>query len=348
MPGSKENTSKRKKEHLEICLKKDVSFKYKTNGLDKYEFEHNALTETDINKIDLSSKFLQCRINYPFLISCMTGGTYESVNINKQLALAAERLNIPIGVGSQRQALENKEFINSFKVIREYAGNVPVLGNIGAAQVAESVNPAGLIDNLAKMIDADAVVIHLNPLQELFQKAPLPNFKGLLKAIEKACAKSKVPVIVKEVGAGISASAALKLINAGVKAIDVAGAGGTNWAAVEMIRNKNNNEYFKDWGLTTSYCIKEIAPLKKKHKFTLIASGGISSGADIAKSIALGADMAASANVLLKRAAADGADGVVELIEEWFNDVKKIMFLTGADNLKELSKVKLIKKEEMY
>lgn len=347
MPGKREETSVRKKEHIDICLNKDVAFKGRTNGFDKYEFLHSAVTEVEIEKIDFTTTFLSRKISYPFLISCMTGGTYDSVNINRELAEAAGELNIPVGVGSQRQALENDNHIKSFQIIRETAGNVPVLGNIGARQIILEKNPADLINRLAEMISADAVVIHLNPLQELFQKNGETSFKGLIKAIEKGCRGAEVPVIAKEVGSGISGQAASKLLNAGIKGIDVAGAGGTSWSAVEMIRNRNRDEYFWDWGLPTSYCIKEVSKLKKKHRFELIASGGINSGVDAAKALALGADMTASARIILQEAVKTGSKGVVNLIENWFNTVRKIMYLTGAGDLKSLKDNRLFIKEDL-
>lgn len=348
MPQKRENTSERKKEHLQICIKRDVSFKTKSNGFENYEFEHYALTEVEIDKIDFKTVFFGKKVNYPFIISCMTGGTEKSVSINRYLAEAAKELNIPIGVGSQRQALEDRKHLDSFKVIRKEAGNVPVLGNIGGAEIASAEKPADLIKKLIEMIEADAMVIHLNPLQELFQKDGDPSFKGLLKAIEKTCSSIEIPVIVKEVGAGISAAAAEKLIETGVKGIDVAGAGGTNWAAVEMIRNKNNDPYFREWGIPTSYCIKEINKLKKRRSFTLIASGGINTGIDAAKSLALGADYTASARIILQSAVEKKAEGVVDLVKNWFSAVSKVMYLTGAGNLREFAKVKLIKREDFF
>jgi isopentenyl-diphosphate delta-isomerase len=348
MSGKKENTSNRKKGHLEICLNKDVSFKNKSNGFDKYEFEHCAVTEVNINNIDFTSKFFNKTISYPFLISCMTGGTYAAIDINAQLASAARELNIPIGVGSQRHTLESKDFHKSFDVIRKEAGNVPVLGNIGAAQIAAEKEPNKIIEKLAEVIQADAMVIHLNPLQELFQKEGETNFTGLLKSVEKICSSVSIPVIVKEVGAGISGYAAEKLLQAGVKGIDVAGAGGTSWSAVEMERNKNNDDYFKEWGIPTTQCIKQVKKLKKDYSFTLIASGGINSGIETAKSLALGADMAASARIILKEVVENGSKGVVDLIKNWFITVRKVMYLTGAQNLDEFSRVKLIKTEDLY
>lgn len=347
MSSQSDETIKRKKDHIEICLNEDVGFSSITTGFENYYFEHNAITEVDFNKIDLTTKFLKKKINYPFLISCMTGGTSEAEKINEHLAIAAKELNIPIGVGSQRQALENDKYISSYEVIRKNAGDVPVLSNIGAAQVAQ-IKSIEQYRRIIELVNASALVIHVNPLQELIQKSGEPNFKGLIKNIERLVQRIGIPIIVKEVGSGISKTAAKKLLDTGVYGIDVAGAGGTSWAQVELRRNKEENEYFRNWGLPTSYCIRQIKTLKSKYKFSLIASGGISNGIDIAKSIALGADIAASARPLLKIVMNKGVDGIVNEISSWFDDVKKIMYLTGCKNIKELSKQKLINRTELY
>lgn len=340
-------TSQRKKDHLNLCLKEEVGFKNKTNGFDKYEFVHNAATEIKFKEIELNTKFFGYKINYPILISCMTGGTIEAESINAQLAEAANEIGIPIGVGSQRQALENNEQHDSYKIIRKNAPDVPVLGNIGAAQVAV-MKDISEIQILIDLIEANAMVIHLNPLQELIQKKGEPDFSGFLKNLEKICKKIKAPVIVKEVGAGINKSSARKLLEAGARGIDVAGAGGTSWSGVEYLRNKDSITEFWDWGLPTTYCIKDVKKLKKSYYFTLIASGGINSGEEIAKSIALGADLTASARPLLKAVSSGGIIEVKKTIEAWFDTVKKIMYLTGANNIEELKKVKLLRKEELY
>ncbi|MCU7495795.1 MAG: type 2 isopentenyl-diphosphate Delta-isomerase [Ignavibacteria bacterium] len=346
--ASSGNTPKRKKEHLELCLTEKVAFKNKSNGLERYEFIHNAITALDPEKIDLSREFFGHRISYPFLISCMTGGTSEAENINQQLAVAANELNIPLGVGSQRQALENSHFAESYRVVRKNAPGIPILGNIGAAQLVQ-MSSLREIEYLVELIEAQAMVIHLNPLQELLQKGGDTNFSGLLEKIEWLSKNISVPVVAKEVGAGISKAAAKSLLEAGVRAIDVAGAGGTSWAGVEILRNKEDeNSEFWDWGLPTSYCIREVRPLKDEYDFLLIASGGISSGMEIAKAIALGADMAASARIVLQKLHHEGITGVKELIVGWFDVVKKVMYLTGSARLEELQEQKLIKKEELY
>jgi len=346
MKKSINDTSTRKKEHIQLCLTDKVGFRSKTNGFEKYDFIHDALTEVDISKLSFQTKLFSKKINYPFLISCMTGGTEEAENINQRLAVIAEELKIPIGVGSQRQALENQDNHYSYKVIRKTAKSVPVLGNIGAAQLVQSKNLTDIL-SLIDMLDADAFVVHLNPLQELLQPEGEPNFVGLLKKIEKLILKSKVPVIVKEVGSGISKDTAKRLLDIGVNGIDVAGAGGTSWAGVEIIRSKSDKDFW-DWGLPTSYCLKEIYPLKKKYKFTLVGSGGINSANDLALAFAFGADLVASARIILQTLMKNGDDAVTKLIINWFEYLKKIMFLTGSENLTELKNGKIIKKEELF
>jgi isopentenyl-diphosphate delta-isomerase len=278
----------------------------------------------------------------------MTGGTGEAEDINSQLAIAAKQLNIPMGVGSQRQALENNQFHKSYKVIRKNAPGIPVIGNIGASQIVK-LKSLDKVKYIAELIQADAMTIHVNPLQELMQEHGEPVFKGLLKTLEKLVKFLDIPVIVKEVGAGISKEAAYKLLNAGIKGIDVAGAGGTSWAGVEILRNHNEvNDNFWDWGLPTSYCIRTVSKLKSKFDFTLIGSGGVYDGQDIAKAIALGADITASARIILQVLNKLGIEGVVKLIKDWFDTVGKIMFLTGTESISDLNYDKIIRKEKLY
>jgi len=193
------------------------------------------------------------------------------------------------------------------------------------------------------------MTVHVNPLQELMQEHSEPLFKGFLKAIEKLVKYCEIPIIVKEVGAGISKKAAYKLLNAGVQGIDVAGAGGTSWSGVEILRNHGDvNNKFWDWGLPSSYCIRMVSKLKNKFDFTLIGSGGVYDGFDIAKAIALGADITASARIILQELNKSGIEGVVNLIKDWFDTVRKIMFLTGSVSITELNYDKIIRKEKLY
>ncbi|MFO7448100.1 MAG: type 2 isopentenyl-diphosphate Delta-isomerase [Ignavibacteriaceae bacterium] len=348
MPENPNLTPQRKKEHIEICLTDDAAFRNKTNGFEKYDFLHCAITEVDISSINFETIFLAKKISYPFLISCMTGGAAESENINSRLAEAAGNLNIPLGVGSQRQALENKNFHNTYKTIRVKAPQIPILGNIGASQIVK-MKSFDEVKYLVDLVEADAMAIHINPVQELIQKNGEPFFEGLLKSIGQLVKDIDVPVIAKEVGAGISRDAAKKLIEAGVQGIDVAGAGGTSWSGVEIIRNKNNaSSEFWDWGIPTSYCLRTINELKSRYDFTLIGSGGINSAFDAAKAFALGADITASARIILQELHKSGPDGVQQLITGWFEIIRKVMFLTGSGTLKELRKNKLVKKEEFH
>lgn len=347
MPEKNDIISLRKKEHIELCLTDKVQFKQKTNGFESYDFKHFAITEVIPENISFETKFFKKKIKYPFLISCMTGGVSEAEDINSRLAEVANEMNIVLGVGSQRQAIESSNHINSYKIIRKKAPDIPVLGNIGASQIAKlkTVDP---IKRLVDMIDANAMVIHLNPLQEMLQPEGEVDFVGLMKNIKRLVKELSVPIIVKEVGSGISKEAAQVLLEGGVRGIDVAGSGGTSWAGVELIRSKNiSDNNFWDWGIPTSFCIREVFKLKKKFDFVLIGSGGINSAFEMAKAFALGADITASARIILQTLIGEGEEKVAGLIDEWFNVLRKIMFLTGSKNFNELRKSKLIKKEEM-
>jgi isopentenyl-diphosphate delta-isomerase len=341
------STIQRKKDHIELCLTDNVNFKDKSNGFDHYDFKHYAITEVEKDKIDFTTTFLKKKINYPFLISCMTGGTTESESINARLAEVANEINIPMGVGSQRQVLENKDYNESYKVIRRKAPTIPILGNIGASQIIK-MNNYDQVQGIVDLIEADALVVHLNASQELIQFNGEPDFSGLLRKLEKLVKKINVPIIAKEVGAGISKEPAAKLLGIGIKGIDVAGAGGTSWSAVEILRSKGKaDNYFWDWGLPTSYCIKEVFKLKKDHKFLLIGSGGINNPFDAAKAFALGADIIASAKLILQELYKNGEMGIRDLIISWFEIIRNIMFLTGSNKINEL-RYKIILKEKLF
>jgi isopentenyl-diphosphate Delta-isomerase len=347
MAGDSKSTFQRKKEHIELSMTDKVTFKDKTNGFGHYDFVHYAITEVEKGKIDFTTTFLDKKINYPFLISCMTGGTFEAGNINTRLAIAANELNIPMGVGSQRQALENKHSHDSYKTVRREAPSIPLLGNIGASQIVK-MNNFDVVQDIVDLIEADAMVVHLNATQELLQINGEPDFSGLLRKLEKLVKKINVPIIAKEVGAGISKEVAGKLLGVGIKGIDVAGAGGTSWAAVEILRsNKTIDNPFWDWGLPTSFCIKDVFKLKKSHKFILIGSGGINTPFDAAKAFALGADITSSARIILQELDKNGESGIKNLVVSWFEVIRKIMFLTGSYKINDLRN-KIIDKEKLY
>ena len=336
-------TQQRKKEHLELCLDPtNVSGRFGT-GLDRYSFVHNALPDLDIDEIDVATNFLGRRLQAPILISSMTGGFDLARQVNRNLAAAAQRLGLAMGVGSQRVAIEEPSVADSFHV-RDVAPDILLLSNLGAVQL----NYGYTVDHCRRaveMIHADGLILHLNVLQEAVQPEGNRNFKGLGEKIADVCRQLEVPVVVKEVGSGISAEVAVRLKKAGVKAIDVAGRGGTSWYAVEAqraaIQGKPAETTFADWGIPTDEAL--IAVRQAVPDLQIVASGGIRSGLDIAKSIGLGADMAAFGQPLLAAALAS-PEKVVEFIAGIIHEIKITMLCVGAKNLDALKKIPLVRR----
>jgi isopentenyl-diphosphate delta-isomerase len=333
LPSEIEN---RKSEHLRVCIEENVEFQQLTSGLEKYRFTHCCLPELDRSDIELGTTFLGKSLGAPILISSMTGGTELAHLVNTRLATVAQRYGLAMGVGSQRIALEQPELAPTFAV-RSLAPDILLLANLGAVQLNYG---CGLEDclKLVELLEADALILHLNPLQEWVQSKGDSNFKGLLAKIHQICAQLPVPVIAKEVGNGISAPMANQLIEAGVAAIDVAGAGGTSWAKVESQRAKDNRQrhlgqVFTDWGLPTAECITAIRALNST--IPLIASGGLKNGLDIAKSIALGADLGGLARPFLI-AAIESEAAVDELVKFLIAELEIVLFCTGNPNLSAL------------
>lgn len=333
LPSEIEN---RKSEHLRVCIEKDVEFQQLTSGLEKYRFTHCCLPELDRSDIELGTTFLGKSLKAPILISSMTGGTELAHLVNTRLATVAQRYGLAMGVGSQRIALEQPELAPTFAV-RSLAPDILLLANLGAVQLNYG---CGLEDclKLVELLEADALILHLNPLQEWVQSGGDSNFKGLLAKIQQICAQLPVPVIAKEVGNGISAVMAKQLIEAGVAAIDVAGAGGTSWAKVESQRAKDNRQrhlgqVFADWGLPTAECITAIRSMNST--ILLIASGGLKNGLDLAKSIALGADLGGLARPFLV-AAIESEAAVDELVKFLIAELEIVLFCTGNPNLSAL------------
>ena len=330
------NTQTRKADHLRICLEEDVQFRRQTNGLERYRFTHCCLPELNRSEIDTSTTFLCKPLGAPLLISSMTGGTERAKTINTRLAEVAQKYKLAMGVGSQRIAVENPEVAHTFSV-RSQAPDILLLANLGAVQL----NYAYGVPECRRVVDlleADALILHLNPLQECIQTGGDTNFKGLLDKIEQLCFKLSVPVIVKEVGNGISAPMAQKLMAAGVSAIDVAGAGGTSWAKVESERAANPlqrqlGKTFADWGLPTAECISEIRSVNTT--IPLIASGGLRNGLEVAKAIALGADLAGLAWTFLQ-AASESPQALDDLVQLLVAELTTVLFCTGHGNLSEL------------
>ncbi len=320
----KSKTSSRKKDHVLLTVNRDVAFRGKSTGFEHWEFVHNALPEINFSDISTETMFLSKRLSFPFMISCMTGGYADAKRINKNLAEVCEEHGVAMGVGSQRQALEDTTYHSSFSVAREAAPTIPIVGNIGAAEVAKLAD-ASPVQRLADLIRADAFAVHLNPLQEFLQPEGNANFRGVLRGIETLVRGLSIPVIVKEIGAGISKDVAQRLISAGVGIIDVAGAGGTSWAGVEILRRKERhvNDLFWDWGIPTSEALRQVASLKTSSPgLSLIASGGMTNGLEAAKAFALGADMIAAARPMLQVLMASGKKGLSGCLDRWMNEFK--------------------------
>lgn len=329
-------TQTRKADHLRVCLEEDVQFHQVTTGLEQYRFTHCCLPELDRSDLDLTTVFLGKPLAAPLLISSMTGGTELAKLINYRLAAAAQQYGMAMGVGSQRVAIENPQVASTFAV-RTVAPDILLFANLGAVQLNYSY---GLehCQRVVDLLEADALILHLNPLQESVQTRGDTNFRGLLAKIEQLCRTLPVPIIAKEVGNGISGSMAKKLIEAGVSAIDVAGAGGTSWARVEGERatdwrQRRLGETFADWGIPTADCIIDIRTVAPQ--IPLIASGGLRNGLEVAKTIALGANLAGLALPFLQAAAKSEA-ALQQLIEALIAEITTVLFCTGSATLANL------------
>jgi len=329
-------TQTRKADHLRICLDEDVQFHSTTNGLERYRFTHCCLPELDRNEITLTTTFLGKQLGAPLLISSMTGGTAQAGKINHRLAKVAQHYKIAMGVGSQRVAVEKPQVASTFAV-RSHAPDILLFANLGAVQLNYDYG----LDECLRVVDlleADALILHLNPLQECIQTRGDTNFGGILDRIAQLCKKLPVPVIAKEVGNGISAAMAQKLLAAGVTAIDVAGAGGTSWAKVESERAENAQQRrlgmtFADWGLPTAECITSIRAAQPE--VPLIASGGLRHGLDVAKAIALGADIGGLAWPFLQ-AAVESEAALHALVEVLIAEITTVLFCTSNVTLNHL------------
>ena len=324
--------SDRKLEHLLICENYDVEFKDKTTGFEDIELIHNVLPEIDKNDIDLSTSVFGKKLDSPLFISAITGGHPAAKEINKQLAIAAENNKVALGVGSQRAACEHPELEDTYTVVRENAPNCLLIGNIGAPQL-------NLANKAVEILDADILAIHLNPLQESIQPEGDLDARGYPDLIGKITKSVDIPIMAKETGCGISAESAKLLVDAGVDYIDVQGAGGTSWAAVETYRADDRylGETFWDWGIPTAISTVEVV---NAVDVPVISSGGIRSGLEAAKAIALGADAVGMALPFLKNSTSQ--DQLNTFIERFNNSLRIAMFLVGASNIEELKQSNLV------
>lgn len=327
--------SDRKQDHIRINLEEDVSSGL-TTGLENVHLPHQALPELDLAEIDLSTTFFGKILQAPLLISSMTGGTPDAARINEHLAVAAQTHGVAMGLGSQRAGLEKPSLADTFKV-RSYAPDILLFGNLGAVQLNHGFGPDDCLRAI-EMVEADALVLHLNPLQEALQPEGNTDFKDLAVKIEGVCRALPVPVIVKEVGWGISVDTARRLIECGVAGIDVAGAGGTSWSQVEMHRADRPEQaltasLFRSWGVPTAIAVQDIAHALPD--VPLIGSGGLRNGVHLAKVLALGADLGGFAGPML-RAAATSTDAVSAVLQRICRELRISMFATGCKNIEEL------------
>ena len=331
-------TDQRKADHIRINLEEDVQFPTLTTGLEEFRFVHQALPELNLTEIDTRAHVFNKTVAAPILISSMTGGTAQAQDINRNLAEAAQARGLAMGLGSQRAGLESDGTANTFRV-RDIAPDILLLANLGAVQL----NYGFGVDECRRaveMIEADALILHLNPLQEVVQAEGDLNWRGLLAKIAEVCRHLPIPVVAKEVGWGISQQAARQLYEAGIHAIDVAGAGGTSWSQVEMHRAPTPRlrrlaGAFADWGIPTAESLQGVCAMRAEmglEERPIFASGGIRNGQEIAKCVALGAELLGLASPFLKRAVESSA-AVVDEMEILEAELRITMFCSGAANL---------------
>jgi isopentenyl-diphosphate delta-isomerase len=338
-------TRKRKADHIRIALSRNVQAKKTTTGFEDIFFVHKALPEIDKQEIDLTINLFHHKLAAPIMVGAITGGTTKAAKINATIAEAIEELGLGMGVGSQRAAIEDKTLENSFAVTRKKAPTAFLIANIGGVQL---INGYGIeeVKKAIEMIDADAIAIHLNSLQETAQPEGQTNFKGILKKISEIARELDLPVFAKETGAGIGANEARKLEAAGIKGIDISGAGGTSWAAVEYYRAKGHENSFQrrlgdvfwDWGIPTAASVVEVSQTVKT---SVIASGGIRDGVEVAKSLALGASLASLSQPVLP-AAVEGVEETKTVLSLLIEELKNAMFLVGAGSIENLKKAPLV------
>lgn len=328
--------SRRKSEHLRIVSEMDVEHK-KSTLLDCVHLLHNALPELDFDNLDLSSTFFRKEISFPVMITSMTGGAEFADRMNHGLADVANHLNIPFSVGSQRVMLRHPE-VSSHFAVRSHIPDGVLLGNIGGIQLTEySVDQiAGLIE----AIDADGMCVHLNAAQEMIQHDGQVTFRGVLDGIARLLDRLDGNVLVKETGAGMSPDTLNKLASIGVPYIDVSGAGGTSWSKVEMYRADDDSlakkgKLFSDWGIPTAFSVIAARKLSN-HSTGVIASGGIRTGLDVAKSIAIGADLAGFARPVLLEFLNNGTEAGINWVNQIIRELKTAMLLTGSSSIEEL------------
>ena len=339
----------RKIEHVEICLYEDVEIG--STLLDDVKLVHQSLPGFSLSDVDTSTTFLGKKMSAPIIITGMTGGLPELGKINESLAEAVEELGLGMGVGSQRIAIERKETRETFAITRKKAPSVPLIANLGAPQFVKGYD-VKQVEEAIQMIEADAIAIHFNSSQEVFQPEGEPNYSiDILYKLIDIAKSIRVPVIVKESGSGLSMEIAKLFYENGIKYFDTSGVGGTSWVAVEMFRGIRRNNWkaesaklFLDWGIPTAASIVEVR--SSAPESIIIGSGGIRNGLDVAKAIALGADIGGFALPALK-AAVKGKDALIEFLNKVIFELKVAMFLSGNKDLKSLKRTSIVITKEL-
>ena len=326
----------RKADHLRICTEMAVEFRDKSTWLEDVHLLHDALAEGSLDEISTETRFMGRRLAAPLMISAMSGGLAAAQALNRDLAKAAQELGIGLGLGSQRPMLDDPSAVDSYAV-RRFAPDIPILGNIGLQQAA-AAGPAR-IEKLVTSIDADGLAIHLNPAQELAQAEGDKRFPDGAKTLKALTKRMPGRVVVKETGCGISRETALRIKAAGVKTLDIAGAGGTSWTRVENLRkgaDPSRRTWLDEWGIPTAASLVETSDLGLE----LVASGGLRTGLDAAKCIALGADVCGFALPVLRAYASGGYSGALFFLQQVITDLKVVMLLVGAKDIAALKKVR--------
>lgn len=330
-------TSDRKKAHVDLTASGQADF-VKTGGFEKYDFVHNALPEVSPSEVNINASLLGRAFGSPLFISSMTGGYNGGKAVNESLARFCAKHDLPMGVGSMRAMIEDPSLIETFSVVRDVAPDIFIAANIGGAQLRHGVDQS-LVSQLIDPIKADAIIVHLNVLQELMQPEGDRHFSGIKDGISELVKSSPVPVIVKETGAGISGAVARVLYHeCGVRVVDVAGSGGVSWSKVENLRriDADTDAYlFDEWGMPTSHCLIDI---KTQHLpgLEIIGSGGVRSAHDIIKCLCMGSSMAAMAGEIIKILIHDGEDGLNRWYDQLERHLRYTMCLLGVKSTQDL------------
>lgn len=337
-------TEMRKLSHIRVTLKEQVQ-SGNTNGLDDVNLIHRSLPEIDRGDIDTSTALLDHKLGAPIMIESMTGGTHIAAKINGILAKVAEEFQVPMGVGSQRAALEDKRLAYTYNVTRENAPSILLFANLGCPQLIKD-DGIERAQTAVEMIDANVLFVHMNTLQESVQPEGETSFEGVLSRIRELTKRLNVPVVLKETGAGVSREVAKRVESVGVKGIDVSGAGGTSWAAVEYYRSKKKGnklamqlaKTYWDWGITTAASIVEVV---QSTKLTVMASGGLRTGLHVAKCVGLRAACGGLALPFIK-AASNGHEAARQMFLTISEELKTAMFLTGSRTISELAQTPIV------